>query len=149
MKRFSIFVTTIILLGAAALQSCIKNGDNISPIETAEVAYANGNYVDAQELCNDLSGDETTARMSVEELCRLSLLLVHLSEVNGEDDDNAATAARLMETAINRSADSTAIFLANAPVEDRAALALISAINDGINNPVDTDSIDFPEAYAE
>lgn len=149
MKRFSIFVTTIIFLGGIALQSCIKNSDNISPIETAEVAYANGKYVDAQELCNDLANEESSARMSVDELCRLSLLLIHLSEVNGEDDDNAATAARLIETAINRSADSTATFLANAPVEDRATLALISAISDGINNPVDTDSIDFPEAYAE
>lgn len=126
---------------AAATVSCSHSAaDGPAVLESAELAYANGRYAGAQTLCDSLILSRGFDGLSTEQLCRLSLLFVRLAENHGNEDSNTAFAARALRAASDRSADSTAMFLSNAPVEDQARLALITAINEGLSRPFGCDS---------
>ncbi len=81
--------------------------------------------------------------LNTDELCRLALLFVRLAENYGDENANTAFASKTLDAAIERNADSTALFLARAPMEDRARLSLISAISESRRNPVSVDSLEY------
>ena len=69
----------------------------------------------------------------------------------GNEEANTVFAARTLQAASQKAPDSMVAFLSNVPVEDQARLALISAINEGLNRPAGSDSslIEEPDTTFE
>lgn len=136
-----------------ALSSCHGGAnDGAGDIADAERAYAGGDYGRAQMIADSLATDHAMERMSVRGLCRLSLLLVHLSDNAADISSNTALAVRALDMAAQRDSDSTAVFIGNMPIDDRAKMALVSAIARAYH--ADTDSLlggdlDFDEYAGE
>ncbi len=143
MKRFLISISSAALLAACLLQGCDTDRARRSPLENAEIDFANGHYAGAQQLCDSLILGSGFNKLNVNELCRLSLLFMRLAENHGDEEANTALAARSLEAAMTRNADSTIMYLGQAPVEDQARLALITAINEGHKAPAVTDTIAY------
>lgn len=137
-------LTGLALLAASA--SCSRQDTAGNSLAAAELAYANSRYEAAQALCDTLVNAKEFSSLNTDELCRLALLFVRLSEYHGDENANTAFAAKTLEAAIERNADSTALFLSKVPVEDLARLTLISAISEGRRNPVSLDSLEFDPA---
>lgn len=130
------------LLVSAFLQACGSSAP-ATALSRAEDAVADGMYGVAQSICDDLSASAEFDRLSVDELCRLSLVYVKLGENTDNADANIIAAARSLQAAAERDADSTALFLDAVPVEDRARMAIISAINEAHNTPLLGDTLNF------
>ena len=83
--------------------------------------------------------------MNATQLCRLSLLYTRLGDRSTEDDANTAMATRALEAAFALDSDSTASFLNNVPVDDRARIVIINALtnarSDGDSIILEPDSI--------
>ena len=144
-----VFIILGSLLGLVLLTaqvSCATHETCSNSLQAAELAYANGRYDAAQALCDELVSAREFSSLNTDELCRLALLFVRLSENHGDENANTAFAAKTLEATIERDADSTALFLSLAPVEDQARLTLIRAISEGRRNPVSTDSLEFDPA---
>ena len=112
-------------------------------LETAELAYDNGRYSTAQTICDSIVNSVGFDSLGVDRLCRLALLYSRLAEHHGDEEANTAQAAHCFETALSVNADSTLMFMAGAPVEEQARLALISAINEGRKVPIRPDTLDY------
>ncbi|MDE6196370.1 MAG: hypothetical protein K2F91_00715 [Muribaculaceae bacterium] len=146
MKSFLIILSSLALLCVCLIQGCAGTGSDVSPLEQAEHAVANGRYAVAQELCDSMILGDRFGSMSVEELCRLSLVFMRLSENNTSGEEaNTAFAARSLQAAIAADADSALLFLKNVPVEDQARAALITAISEAHNTPAISDTIYYAE----
>ncbi|MCX4263243.1 MAG: hypothetical protein OSJ37_00825 [Muribaculaceae bacterium] len=141
---FIIFGSLLALMLHAAAVSCSRQETGSGALQSAELAYANSHYDAAQSLCDKLVNDqEFFSSLNTDELCRLALLFVRLAENYGDENANTAFASKTLDAAIERNADSTALFLARAPMEDRARLSLISAISESRRNPVSVDSLEY------
>lgn len=150
MKHFLILILVATALLAAAAASCISdNSTNSDRLLMTEEAIAAGRYVSAQKMADGLLAD--SARMSVAELCRLSLVFLRLSDVGTEQDANTAYAARTLALAYRRDPDSTRAVIAASPVDDMAAMTMLSAINEAPHGIViDGDTIYFAkDSYPE
>ncbi len=131
---------------AAIIQSsCTSETQHTSPLDRAEQFYTEGYYHDAQKLCDSLITVDRQSTMNVDELCRLSLLLMRLGDNTGDTDANTAFAARTLKSAIDRNADSVMTFLNSATVEDKARIAILTAITEARDTPVicDTTAYDY------
>lgn len=127
------------------MPACSYAEPDRTPVEHVELAIDNGRYATAQELCDSLILGPSFGNLSVNELCRLSLAFMRLSENTSNEEANTAFAARSLQAAIERDSDSTIIFLNSVPVEDQARLALITAINEAHNAPAITDTVDYED----
>lgn len=145
---FYVILTAGLLIASVA---CTRPRDPLSALESAELAYANGRYSGAQKLCDSLVLGNKFTTLNTQQLCRLSLLLVRLAENYGNEEANTVFAARTLQAASQKAPDSMVAFLSNVPVEDQARLALISAINEGLNRPEGSDSslIEEPDTTFE
>ncbi|MCM1067382.1 MAG: hypothetical protein NC418_07410 [Muribaculaceae bacterium] len=143
MKRFTIYLAAGILMCAAAIQACSHPDSKLPPLARAEQAYADSRYSQAQLLCDSLILSPQYSELSVDELCRLSLLFMRLGDSAGDIDANTAFAARTLKSAIERDADSTLLFLNTVPVEDQARVAILTAINEAHDAPAITDTITY------
>jgi len=135
-----IFFVLLTLALAAAATACTEHRNSTPSLESAELAYANGRYGGAQAICDSIILGREFGTLNTQELCRLSLLFVRLAENYGNEEANTAFAARTLHAASMKAPDSMAAFLSNVPVEDQARLALISALNEGLNRPAGSDS---------
>lgn len=113
------------------------------PLEAAEQAYTEGKYAKAQMLADSLMLSSGFSDLHATSLCRLSLLLMRLSEVNGDAGGNIALAAHALEAAERCDSDSTAWFIESLPVDDRARLIMVNSIAEGSRFVADTDSLDM------
>lgn len=113
------------------------------PLEAAEQAYAEGKYAKAQMLADSLMLSPAFSGLQATSLCRLSLLLMRLSEVNGDAGGNIAFAAHALDAAERCDSDSTAMFIESLPVDDRARLIMVNSITEGSRFVADTDSLDM------
>ncbi len=128
-------------MAAFLAEGCRSNAGSATPLADAEQAYAAGSYAEAQKLCDGIATGPDTTRLTVEQRCRLSLLLLRLAENYGNEEANTALAARSLEVATDRSADSVALFVNSLPVEDRAGISLLSAISEAHNATEISDTI--------
>ena len=117
----------------------------VSPLDDAELAFENGDYDEAQEICDSLALGTAGSSLSVDRMCRLSLLLLRLGESYGNEESNIALAANSFLQAKDRNADSVEMFTATLPVEDRARLSLLRAISEAHFAPAITDTIDYED----
>lgn len=135
-------LTQLLSLGILSLAGVACNSNSIiggkPSVADAEAAYNATHFKQAQEIVNEIATEDALNNMSVNELCRLSLLIMQLSEVQGEDVDNMAYAVSALDAAISRNADSTAAFIQQIAMADRARVALLSAISNAYHADVDS-----------
>lgn len=136
-----ILLSIVLTVCAAACAHTASMPDR--PLDAAEQAYADGKYVRAQMLADSIVLSSDLAEMQATSLCRLSLLLMRLSEVNGDAGSNIAFAAHALEAAERCDSDSTAIFIESLPVDDRARLVMVNSIAEGSRFAADADSLDM------
>lgn len=123
-----------LVMGAAAC-----SGKGVAPetsIEKAEAAFAAGHYTTAQQLADSMMVSDNFPTMAATDLCRLSLLYVRLDEMS-DVNGNVAMAAQALDEAALRDSDSTALFIAALPVDDRARLLLVEGISEGARHALD------------
>lgn len=145
MKHFLSFilVATASLIGAASACTS-ETSRNADSLLMAEESLAAGRYTSAQKIADNLLADSTA--LSVSELCRLSLVFLRLSDLGTEQEANTAYAARTFALAYSRDPDSTRAVIASSPVDDIAAMTMLSAINQAPHGIViDGDTIYFPK----
>lgn len=116
----------------------------------AEADFDNGHIESAKSICDEIIADGNAEQMSVDRLCRLSVLLVKLAD-HGDEESYIALAARSMKTALARDADSVRIFVRNLPVDQQAQTVMLQQLTDAIDRPVKdlTDSIDTNHCHID
>ncbi|MDE6121201.1 MAG: hypothetical protein K2F63_05375 [Muribaculaceae bacterium] len=123
-------IIPITLAAFAALAAC-STTDNaeIRRIDLAEQAFGREHFTTAQKMADSLLLDADADKMPVDELCRLAALFMRLSDVGAEQEVNTAYAARSLAMAYARDPDSTEAVIAASPIDVKAAMALLAAIN--------------------
>lgn len=134
-----------IIFSVTAFFACSTNNVSNDILDQAENACAAGRYSKASEFADSIMSSRNLDNLSVDQLCRLSLVFMRLSENTTEIETNAANAARCLKHALDRESDSTRIFLNHVPVDDQARVALMLAISEAHDAPIDTDSLFFEE----
>lgn len=132
---------TALTLAAAALTACTPTTSRTTgPIDRAEAACADGRYVTAQAIADSIVLGNTFSTLGADDLCRLSLIFVHLGENSTQEDANMAFAAHSLRAA--RSLDSVAAdrFIEGLPVADRSGMLIVSAIIEAADNPALADT---------
>ena len=124
MKTAFYVVIAFIALGFGA-SSCAHDDDTkATPIEIAD-----GRYAKAQSIADSIMLGPSFADLDVAQLCRLSMLLTRLGESSTDEEVNTAMAARALEAAFALDSDSTASFIRNVPLDDRARVAIVTALS--------------------
>lgn len=136
-RRASVILTAILLLAA-----CV--GRLSDPVAEAEYEYSVGDVDAARSICENLLAGTRADSLSVDNLCRLSVLMVKLAE-HGDEEASMVAAARCMQTAISRDSDSVAAFVRALPVDEQAQTVLIQQLSNSIDQPFTlTDTIPEP-----
>lgn len=121
----------LVILAFAALTACTAaSTESRTKIAEAEEAFGESRYVRAQTICDSLVIGDGFGRLNVDELCRLSLLLMRLSENSAEEGANVAFAAKSLAAAYSRDSDSTAAIILQMPTEDRARIVILTALGE-------------------
>ncbi len=144
--KTALYVVFVFIALYALISSCTpQKTDDICAIDTAEEAFADGRYAKAQKIADSIMIGSSFSTMNATQLCRLSLLYTRLVDRSTEDDANTAMATRALEAAFALDSDSTASFLNNVPVDDRARIVIINALtnarSDGDSIILEPDSI--------
>ena len=122
--------------------SCRDNSGAADVITTAEQAVEAKDYELAQSICDSFVTD-STSRLDVSELCRLSMVYMSLSDID-DVDNNTASALQCMSTAMKLNADSATAFYNAIPVEQARHAQMLMQLLDS-SNTVYSDSIDYEE----
>lgn len=140
MKR--IFWIMGIVVAMAAATGC-RGGVPADDITTAEQALDSRDYEVARSICDTFVTDSTT-RLGVTELCRLSMVYMRLSDV-ADVDYNTASATRCYRTAMRLNADSASAFYDAVPLDEARHVEIMSRIDQILSAPrdiyIDDDSI--------
>lgn len=124
----------LVILFVVVLAAC-SDSQKLT-VDMAEADYMERHYDSARDICNELVNGDNFDRLSIDQLCRLSVLLVKLSDCNDEDSD-IALAAKCMQEAMNRNADSVRFYVEAMPVDERSQSVLIQQLITAIESPVD------------
>lgn len=145
MKRIlSIAILSIFLL--SLFPSCGAPSETDS-VGRAREAFEAGRYVKAQALCDSLVIGDNFSRLSVDQLCRLSMLFVSLGEVTAEEGANTAFAAYAVRRAMELNRDSVMTFAHSLPMEDQASFMMLTVLSQTDNAQVsDIDPFEDEEA---
>lgn len=122
-------IRSIIIALSLLLTAC--SGLESKSVETAENDLSEGNFESARLTCLSLSSDENIDGLSVDQLCRISMLMVKLAE-HGEEEDCMAAATRCMKTALTRDTDSVFSFIHTLPVDEQSQTMLIQQLSNSI-----------------
>ena len=133
MKNF----INVIFAASIVLTSCDNQGD--LSVATAEDEYSSGRLQTAQAICDSLVLGSRFSDLSVDELCRLSLLTSRIAEQTDEDT-NMALAAKCMQAAMNRNADSVMTFVHSLPADEQSRTLFVRQITQMIGNSCDPDT---------
>lgn len=124
---------------ALALSACTPSTETASgALERAEASFQAGRYAGAQRIVDSLMLNTSLDSMSVDRLCRLSLLLMRLGEKAGEEQGNTAFAARALNAAIERDSDSTVSIMNAVDVDDRARAMIVVALSNASRHDADS-----------
>lgn len=118
------------LLAAAVMTAAIAAcSDDLSrdTIGRAEEAFNLHNYTAAQNICDSLISGPHFADLTVDELCRLTILTSRLAE-QSDEESNFALAARCMQSALRRQPDSVLHFIQSLPADEQSTTLLIQQL---------------------
>lgn len=136
---------SLLLLAAAGACTTTTRPPALTELENAEYAYNDGRYARAQAICDSLVLGTSFGHLDVDELCRLSMLFVHLGEQNGDEGGTTAMAARCLGAAFERDSDSTVAIIRVMPPEDRSRAMLLTALTEQAVPGEPRDSIFIPD----
>lgn len=122
---------TIIVL-SLALTAC--SGEIHDSVTSAENDFEAGLFESAKSICDSLVSGDRFNGLSVDELCRISVLMVKLAE-HADEEDNMAMAAHCMQAALSRDADSVFSFVQALPVDQLPQTVLIQQLSNSIDQP--------------
>lgn len=123
---------------AAVISSCGQIGDY--SVETAESEFQAGRYESAQVLCDSLILGQRFNDLSIDELCRLSMLTSRLADLSDEEA-NMALAARCMQAALQREPDSVLIFVHSLPVDEQSRTLFIRQLTRTVDPSCEPDTV--------
>lgn len=121
-------------------------GNQVDRLTQAETAYENGQFAAAQSICEEMSENDRIDELSVNELCRISILMGKLAD-HTDESANMATATRCMLAALSRQPDSVAEFMRSLPADDLPQTAVLQQLSRTIERYDTIDGItydDFP-----
>ncbi len=102
---FIVLIVVVILIGCGRDSSSATDD-----ITVAEEALNRNDYETARSLCEGLEhANSDSAAMSVNDLCRMSMLYMLMSDID-QADDNTLTATRYYDRAMAMNADSASAF---------------------------------------
>lgn len=131
---------------ATAFAACTDDSSREDTIGRAEDAFELRNYAAAQIICDSLISGRQFADLSVDQLCRLSILTARLAEQTDEES-NMALAARCMQSALQRHPDSVLLFIQSLPADQQSSSQLIRQLTRSLDrDTADTALIDIHDA---
>lgn len=130
-----IYQYILISLLAVVAMSCRDNSGAADVITTAEQAVEARDYDLAQSICETFVTD-STSRLDVSELCRLSMVYMSLSDVD-DVDNNTASALQCMRTAMKLNADSALSFYNSMPVEQTRHIQILLQLEQMLDSCAD------------
>lgn len=134
-----ILPTLFLILIAAGSTSCgNKAVEEATPLERAEMSLGSGRPAAAQRIADSIMLSEAPRAMNIDQLCRLSLLYMHLCDYSSEEEPNIAMAAHALTAAFERDSDSTAMVIRNVANDDRARMAIVLGLTEARRNPQDS-----------
>ncbi|MDE7153321.1 MAG: hypothetical protein K2O00_02600 [Muribaculaceae bacterium] len=113
---------TLSLTFAACSQSSVND-----KIDAAYAAYGDKDMASAQQQLRLMLDNDSTDSYSCNDLCRLSILLMKLSEQGYEE--NIAQAVHCYYRSFEVNADSATAYYAALPVEDAPYVTILSALS--------------------
>lgn len=134
MKYFTILFVSIMMM----LSAC-GDGDRELIIAQAEEAIADNQPLLAQESCDSLLSQAKSLNVfSVNDLCRLSILYMKLSEINRDKEEvNVSAATRCYRQALKNNADSVREYVRQVPMEDVRHIELLRNLVQRLDNPTE------------
>lgn len=126
------------VITAAVISSCGRIDDY--SVETAENEFQAGRYGSAQTLCDSLILGQRFNDLSIDELCRLSMLTSRLADLCDEES-NMALAARCMQAALQREPDSVLIFVHDLPADEQSRSLFIRQLTRTVDPSCEPDSV--------
>lgn len=126
---------TLRLLSLAAVAalaltcSCTDRGSSGDVLDAAEEAYACGQKPAARAITDSLVAHTDLNSMSARQLCRLSVLMVHLGDSEADEEERTAMAALTLKAATAADSDTVAAFIETLDNDDRARMVILTAIN--------------------
>lgn len=110
----------------------------------AETAMANSDYTMAQKICNSIADRDSLNDLSATQLCKLSIILMELSEHNDEET-NVGMATNCYHKALELHADSALRFYRSLPPERESLVHMLwvldrSESSDGLILDIPADS---------
>lgn len=139
MRTIMLLAISVLLLAAC---SGVGESDKISH---AELSIMEGDYTEAQDVCDNLLKNRPMNAFTVNELCRLSIVYMRLSE-NHNADDNVATAIQCYRTAMRLDPDSVVSYFMNVPIEDVQYEATLKSIAKSLDCPVGSIGCEIPDS---
>lgn len=141
---YTVILAAVALLAAIGLSGCGSAADAANEqLNFADEAMAEGRYQEAQEVLDALVADGFKG-LSEQNLGRMSVQLMHLSELS-HNDENIAVATECYRAALALSADSLHTFSSTLSPDELANFYLVRRIASGIDNPVDLTAEEFTE----
>ncbi len=139
LKHFYFFLILLMICMLACTPS--RPADDLS---VAEAALEHHNYGVALDICQQTASGDVD-KLSVNDLCRLSLLFMKLSDLK-DLEDNAVVATDFYRKAFALNEDSAKVFYDNIPIEDARYVELMSQLQRILDHPRQvTDSIFIPD----
>lgn len=122
------FAFILLLFAAIGLVFVRCNNHSVDDrIDIAYAAYSEKDMVLAQQELNQMIERDSLKDCSCNDLCRLSILLMKLSEQGYEE--NIAPAVRCYYRSFEIDADSATAFFSQLPVEDAPYVTILSALS--------------------
>ena len=131
-------ITALLFLAFALLFTSCKSDSISDKITAAETAFQTEDYSAAQSLAAEITATDSLQLLGCNNLCRLSILFMQLSEVQNEEE-NVASATSCYRNALLLNPDSALSFYNSIPLENEGFVTVISELNKRYN--IDTDSI--------
>lgn len=117
----ALFITAVL-----SLSSC-GGASNNDRIADAYAAYDDKNVELAQQQVKEMIDEDSLKGFSCDELCRLSILLMKLSEQGYEED--IASAVHCYYKSFEVDSDSATAYFSSLPVDDAPYITILSALS--------------------
>ncbi len=135
--KYRNLITFLTIAITLLLASCCKD-TTAEKITAAEVAIQSADYESAQEIVTEITSADSISKLGCENLCRLSIIYMRLSE-HQDEEENVASATNCYHHAVELNPDSASVYFSNLPLEDERYVSVLSELNKYYD--LDSDSI--------
>lgn len=126
--------TAIIAAAVAAMLAACSSSSASDDIAVAEEAVAQNDPARAREIADGLTRGKDLSRLSINELGRLSMIYMKLSDLSDEGE-SVANATHCFREAFKLNADSARMFYSSVSVDEEKYVVMLSAIVRAIEQP--------------